>query len=79
MSILSAVRGINCLHAVYFFMLLWSSAAFFSKLLFFLKIFHERYIRILNGLGQDQDRHFVGPDLGPNCFQRLSADDENRR
>ena len=22
----------------------------------------------------DQARHFVGPDLGPNCLQRLSAD-----
>ena len=21
-----------------------------------------------------QARHFVGPDLGPNCFQKLSAD-----
>ena len=24
----------------------------------------------------DQDHHSVGPDLGSNCFQRLSADDE---
>ena len=24
----------------------------------------------------DQARHFVGPDLGANCFQRLSADDK---
>ena len=21
--------------------------------------------------------HFVGPDLGPNCLQRLSADDKS--
>ena len=29
-----------------------------------------------NGLDpdQDQDGHSVGPDLGPNCLQRLSAD-----
>ena len=26
----------------------------------------------------DQDRHSVGPDLGPNCLQRLSADDKSR-
>ena len=26
-----------------------------------------------NGLGPDQDQHSVGPDLGPNCMQRLSA------
>ena len=29
-----------------------------------------------NSLGPDQDRHAVGPDLGPNCLQRLSADDK---
>ena len=29
-----------------------------------------------NSLDPDQDRHSVGPDLGPNCLQRLSADDE---
>ena len=27
-----------------------------------------------NSLDQDQAQHFVGPDLGPNCLQRLSAD-----
>ena len=26
-------------------------------------------------LDPDQARHFVGPDLDPNCFQWLSADD----
>ena len=25
-------------------------------------------------LNSDQARHFVGPDLDPNCLQRLSAD-----
>ena len=30
-----------------------------------------------NSLDPDQDRHFVGPDLGPNCLQRLSADVES--
>ena len=29
-----------------------------------------------NGLDPDQARRFVGPDLGPNCFQRLSADNK---
>ena len=28
-----------------------------------------------NGLDTDQDRCFVGADLGPNFLQRLSADD----
>ena len=27
-------------------------------------------------LDPDQDRHSVGPDLDPDCLQRLSADDE---
>ena len=29
---------------------------------------------VSNSLDQDQARHFVEPDLGPNCLQRLSAD-----
>ena len=28
-------------------------------------------------LDPDQDRHPVGPDLDPNCLQRLSAHDQN--
>ena len=31
-----------------------------------------------NNLDSDQDRHYVRLDLGPNCFQRLSADDTSR-
>ena len=27
-----------------------------------------------NSLDPDQARHFVGPDLGPNCLQRLTVD-----
>ena len=30
-----------------------------------------------NGLGPDQARHVVGPDLGLNCLQKLSADDKS--
>ena len=35
------------------------------------------YIRIclLLSLDSDQDRLFFRPNLGPNCLQRLSADD----
>ena len=29
-----------------------------------------------NSLDPDQARHSVGPDLGPNCLQRLLADDK---
>ena len=32
-----------------------------------------------NSLDQDQARHFVGPDLSPNCLQRLSAEDTCRQ
>ena len=30
-------------------------------------------------LDPDQARRFVGPDLGPNCRQMLSADDTSRQ
>ena len=30
-------------------------------------------------LGPDQARRFIGPDLGPNYLQRLSADDTGRQ
>ena len=30
-----------------------------------------------NNLDPDQARNFVGPDLGPNCLQRLSADNQS--
>ena len=29
------------------------------------------YIRVSNSLDPDQARHVVGPDLGPDCMQRL--------
>ena len=32
-----------------------------------------------NSLDPDQARHFVGPDLGPTCLQRLLADDACRQ
>ena len=34
-------------------------------------------VRVSNSSNPDQDRHFVGPDLGPNCLQRLSVDDKS--
>ena len=46
----------------------------FSKLKFSNNSFRNT-IRVSNSLDPDQARHFVGPDLGPNCLQRLSADD----
>ena len=32
-----------------------------------------------NSLAKDQARQNTGPDLGPNCLQRLSADDTSRQ
>ena len=32
-----------------------------------------------NSLDPDHARRFVGPDLGPNCLSRLSADDTGRQ
>ena len=32
-----------------------------------------------NILDPEQVRRFVGPDLGPSCLQRLSADDTRRQ
>ena len=32
-----------------------------------------------NSLDPDQAHCFVGPDLGPNCLQKLSVDDTSRQ
>ena len=67
----------NFLQAWYFFIRL-SSADFFLEFTFSTKSFRNT-ISVSNCLDPDQDRHSVGPDLGPNCLQRLSADDESCR
>ena len=56
-----------------FYCLCLSSAVFFSKSTVS-KISFKNTIRVSNSLGLDQAQHFVGPDLGPNCLQGLSAD-----
>ena len=33
---------------------------------------------MLNSLNADQAGHFVSPDLGKNCLQKLSGDDTGR-
>ena len=30
---------------------------------------------VSKNLDLDQTKHFIGPDLGQNCLQRVSADD----
>ena len=68
---------INSLHAGSFFMLPLASADFFQNKLFQKKSFRNT-IRVSNNLDPDQDRHFVGPDLGLNCLQRLSAANKSK-
>ena len=43
------------------------------------KYFLWNTIRVSNSLDPDQARQNVGPDLGLNCLQRLSADDTSRQ
>ena len=43
---------------------------------FFLKIFLK--CKVSNSLDPDQALHFVGPNVGPDCLQWLSADDKSR-
>ena len=59
-------------------MLLLSSADFLFKLNFSKKI-KIRNIGVSNGLDPAQHRCSVSPDVGPSCFQRLSADDKSCR
>ena len=50
---------------------------YFSKIDFW-KNSLMNIIRVSNSLDPDQARHFVGPDLGPNCLQRSSADESTK-
>ena len=45
---------------------------FFKSFFFFKKIFLK--YKVSNSLDPDQARHFVGPDVGPNCLQRCADD-----
>ena len=53
-----------------------TSADFFKT---FSKNNFRNTIRVSNSLDPDQARHFVGPNLGPNCLQWLSADNKSRQ
>ena len=45
----------------------------------FLENSFKNTIRVSKSLDPDQARHFVRPDMGPNCLQRLSADGTRRQ
>ena len=55
-----------------------SFADFFQNQLFSKNSFRNT-IWVSNRLGPDQARHFVGPDMGPNYLQKLSADNTRRQ
>ena len=59
-------------------MLLVSSTDFFHSKLFYKKSFRIT-ISVVNGLDPDQDRHNVGPDLGPNCLRMTKVDASKER
>ena len=48
--------------------------SFFSKLTTF--VFKKKSFNTIS-VNIDLARHSVGPDLGPNCLQMLSADDKS--
>ena len=51
----------------------WVMPLFFSlQILLSKKIFHN-FHQSANKLYQDHTQHFIRPDLGPNCLQRLAA------
>ena len=50
---------------------------FFSKLAFPNNYFRKT-IKVTNSLDPDQAWHYVRPDMGPNFFQSLPADDTSR-
>ena len=43
------------------------------KYIFSQKVLSGTLSRVSKGLDPDNDRRFAGPDLGPNCLQRLSV------
>ena len=53
------------------------SADFFSQSTFSKNSFWNT-IRVANSLDPVQDQQNVGPELSPNCLQRLPADEKSR-
>ena len=64
---------LNSLHAGYFFMPFLRLLIFF-KINFFVKLFQERY-QSVKQFGSRSGPMFGGPELDPNCLQRLLAED----
>ena len=60
----------------FFFFSFLSSVDFILKIIFFKNIFQNTITESIS-LDPDEARSFVGPDLGPNFLQRLSAEDKS--
>ena len=56
-----------------------ASADFPPKLSFLNHSFRNIIIRVSNSMEPDQARHIFGHDPGPNCFQRLLADNTSKQ
>ena len=65
---------LTLLHTGYFFMIYCHCLTFHNS---FSNNSFRNTFRVSNDLDPDQDRSFGGPDLVPNCLQRLSADDKS--
>ena len=66
--------------SVAYFFFYWVIFHVFCHLIFFLnQLFRKNSfgnnIRVSNSLDTDHARQNVGPDLDPNCLQKLPADD----
>ena len=63
---------LNSLKMLKLSILYMQSANFFRQKLNFSINSFKNTIKVSNSLDPDQSGHYVGPDLGPNCLQRLS-------
>ena len=51
----------------------------FSCFLSSTDFFFQKILSVSKSLDPDQAQNFAGPDLGPKCLRRLSADDARRQ
>ena len=56
----------------------YSFTSYYCAIFFSLDAGFFNTIKVSNSLDTDQAQHFVGPELYPNCLQRLSTDNKSR-
>ena len=83
--VLKYINEVQCKHnldiPITYHCMLGNFSSFCCRLLTFFKITFSKNsfkntISVSNALESDQDPHSVSSDLGPNCSQRLLADDQ---